>query len=355
MPRESKLQLPRSQWPNEDRRRWEDTFRPGDLFDEDKRGTHLSEATRNALRVSYAQYLRFIAENHGGLLIKPPEARLDRQLIAEYVGLLRRTNRDTSIATSLHHLRLALRLICPKEDWYWLLMITKRIAAAAPHKPKKFGQVSSDQLYLLGIELMDEAVAGAGDQRKMSKSTAMQYRDGLLIALLAVIAVRRRTVTALRIGGQLVRSGNLWGLDIPPEDVKGKRALEFTLSAGLSRRIDLYFKHFRRRIPGAERHTGLWPSNKVRPMSSDAIYSTVCKRTKKAFGFSVNLHRFRHAAGTLWSIEDPENIRGIKDLLGHASYEKTTETHYVMGQSRIAGRALANAIDAGIGKISTII
>ena len=48
----------------------------------------LSEATRNALRVSYAQYLRFIAENHAALLIKPPEARLDRQLIAEYVGLL---------------------------------------------------------------------------------------------------------------------------------------------------------------------------------------------------------------------------------------------------------------------------
>ena len=346
MSRVSKLQLPYPQWSNEDRERWEHAFRPGDLFDDDKRGTQLSEATRNALRVSYAQYLRFIAENHAELLIKPPEARLNRQLIAEYVGLMRRTNRDSSIATGLHHLRLALRLICPKEDWSWLLMITKRIAAAAPQKPKRFGQVSSDQLYLLGIELIDEAVAQAGDQRKIAKSTAMQYRDGLLIALLAVIAVRRRTVTALRTVGQLVRSGNIWGLNIPPEDVKGKRGLEFTISAAFSSRIDLYLKEFRRHIPGAERHTGLWPSNKGRPMSSNAIYDTVCKKTKKTFGFSVNLHRFRHAAGTLWSIEDPENVRGIKDLLGHASYEKTTETHYVIGQSRIAGRALANAIDA---------
>ena len=146
---------------------------------------------------------------------------------------MRKTNRDTSIATSLHHLRSALRLICPEEDWSWLLMITKRIAAAAPHKPKKFGQVSSDQLYLLGIELMDEAVTKASDQRKISKSTAMQYRDGLLIALLAVIAVRRRTVTALRTGSQLVRSDNLCGPRIPPEDVKGKRGLEFNISADL--------------------------------------------------------------------------------------------------------------------------
>jgi integrase len=346
MSRVSKLQLPFPQWPSEDRRRWEEAFRPGDLFDEDKRGTLLSVATRNALRVSYAQHLRFIAENHTGLLSKPPDTRLNRQLIAEYVGLLRRTNRDTSVATSLHHLRLALRLICPKKDWSWLLMITKRIAAAAPQKPKKFGQVSSDQLYLLGIELMDDAVAKASDRMKISKSTAMQYRDGLLIALVAAIAIRRRTVTALRTDSHLVRSGSLWGLVIPPEDVKGKRGLEFTISAHLSSRIDHYFKEYRRLIPGAERHTGLWPSNKGRPMSSDAIYATVCERTKKAFGFSVSLHRFRHAAGTLWSIEDPENIRGTKDLLAHVSYDKTTETHYIMGQSRVAGRALASAIDA---------
>ena len=72
---------------------------------------------------------------------------------------------------------------------------------------------------------------------------------------------------------------------------------------------------------------------------------TVCKRTETA-GYRVNLHRFRHAAGTLWSIEDPENIRGLKDLLGHASFDKTTEAHYIISQSRIAGRALAKAIEA---------
>ncbi len=82
------------------------------------------------------------------------------------------------------------------------------------------------------------------------------------------------------------------------------------------------------------------------PMTANAIYDTVCKRTRKAFGFSVNPHRFRHVAGTLWSIEDPKNVRGVKDLFGHASYDKMTGPHYIMGQSRIAGRALAKAIDA---------
>jgi integrase len=346
MPRVSRMQLHFNQWPAEDKERWNEAFRPGDLFEEDRRGTHLSQATRNALRVSYAQWLRFLSENYPDHLDKAPEARVDRELIAQYVHLLRKTNQDLSIVTSLHHLRLASRLICPKEDWSWLLTISKRIAAAAPRRPKKLGLVTSDQLYLLGIELMDTAIAKADDSTELLKETAMQYRDGLLIALLSVLALRRRTVTALKSGVQLLRSGNLRTLEIPPEDVKGKRALDFTLSLRLSECVDLYLRKFRPRLPGAIRHDGLWPSNKGGPMSANAIYATVRKRTESAFGFRVNPHRFRHAAGTLWSIEDPENVRGVKDLLGHVSFDKTTETYYVASQSRIAGRALAKAIEA---------
>jgi integrase/recombinase XerD len=298
--------------------------------------------------VSYAQYLRFLSNNHADLLTEPPKARLDRRLIAEYVGLLRKTNQDISIASSLHHLRLALKLIFPKEDWSWLLTITKRIAAAAPSRAKRYGLVSSDQLYLLGVELMDSAVAEAADQTEISKASAIKYRDGMLITLLSLVVLRRRTAAALRIGKQLVRNGDLWALEIPPEDVKGKRPLDFTLSSNLSDRIDLYLQKYRPRLSGAKGHTALWPSNKGGAMSANAIYDTICKRTKKAFGFTVNPHRFRHAAGTLWSIEDPANVRGVKDLLGHASYDKTTEDHYIIGNSRRAGRTLARAIEEAI-------
>jgi site-specific recombinase XerD len=113
----------------------------------------------------------------------------------------------------------------------------------------------------------------------------------------------------------------------------------------MSARIDLYLEQFRSCIPGAHKHTGLWPSNKSRPMCAMAIYLAVCKRTKKAFGFEVNLHRFRHAAASFWSNRDPVNVRGVKDLLGQVSF-RTTEKHYIMAQSRLAGRALAAAIDA---------
>jgi integrase/recombinase XerD len=340
--RVSRLQLRLEQWPQEDQRRWQNAFREGDIFDDDCRGAHLSEATRRALRVSYAQYLRF---RRPRLLRKTPAARIDRKLIEEYVGLLKRTHQDISVATTLHHLRLALKLICPKEDWSWLLTITKRIAASAPRKPRRYGLVSIEQLYLLGIALMDQAASEAANRNEISKDTAMNYRDGLLITLLSLLVPRRRTVTALRVGKQLVKTGDLWALDIPPEDVKGKRPLDFALSRDFCNRIDLYLQKYRPRIPGAMNHTALWPSNKGGAMSAGAIYDTVCKRTKKKFGLPVNPHRFRHAAGTLWSITDPKNVRGVKDLLGHASF-KPTEAHYLLGQSRHAGRTLANAIDS---------
>jgi len=181
--------------------------------------------------------------------------------------------------------------------------------------------------------------------KHISKAHAFQYRDGLIIALRALIPMRTRTVVAMRIGSHLVKTGNLWGLDIPAADTKNKRPLDYPIPMELSARIDLYLERFRSRIPSAQRHTGVWASNKGRPMCAMAIYDAVRRRTKKAFGFAVNLHRFRHAAASFWSIQDPANVRGVKDLLGQVSFG-ITEKHYIMAQSRLAGRVLARAVDA---------
>ena len=82
-----------------------------------------------------------------------------------------------------------------------------------------------------------------------------------------------------------MKVGGLWALDIPAADTKSRRALDYPISREISERIDLYLEQFRSRIPGADKHAGLWASNKGRPMVSNGIYLTVWKRTKKAFGF----------------------------------------------------------------------
>ena len=80
-------------------------------------------------------------------------------------------------------------------------------------------------------------------------------------------------------------------------------------------------------------------------MDDGTIYDMVRRRTQNALGFGVSLHRFRHAALSFWSIEDPGSIRAGKDLLGHRSFG-TTEKFYITAQSRVAGRVLAAAWEA---------
>ena len=346
MPRKPRIYLSFDRWPIEDRARWQAAFAEGDRFEGSGPGSHLAEATRRNLWISYARFLGFISANRQDLLGLRPDARIDRLIVAEYAAWRRRSCGDAMVAVDLDGLRGALRLLCPSVDWSWLLTITKRIKAAAPRKPPKYHLVTSEQLYALGVELMDHAVAEAEDAKRLTKAQAFMYRDGLIIALLALIPLRSRALVALRIGKQLVKTGAFRDLDIPAADTKTRRALDYPIGEELCTRIDLYIQRFRRRIPGADKHTGVWASHKQRPMSAIAIYTAVRTRTTKAFGFAVNLHRFRHAAASFWSIMDPVNVRGVKDLLGHASFGGMTEKHYIMKQSRLAGRALAQAVDA---------
>jgi integrase len=340
MPGAPILGLPFEAWPLDDQERWEAAFRaPEDPFDEAGPASHLALTTRRALRSSYGIFLGFIARNHSELFVRPPATRLDRELAAEYLAWRRTTCANVTLANDLHLLRRALGYMCPTADLSWLRPIANRIAALAQPKSTNFHLVTSDQLYALGMDLMDRA-----DQTNpVCKVDAFQYRDGLIIALLALIPLRRRTLAALRIGEHLQKSGHLWVLDIPAADTKAGRSLDYPVSENLSARIDRYLAKFRDVIAGASKHDGLWASSQGRPMHHGAIYDAVQRRTRKELGFPVNLHRFRHGAATFWSIHDPVNVRGAKDLLGHSSFG-TTEKHYIRAQSRLAGRTLARAV-----------
>src|SRR5262249_17909746 len=157
----------------------------------------------------YARFLSFISANRPDLVALSPGARIDPLVVADYVAWRRRSCGHGMVAVDLDCLRGALRLICPGVDGSWLLTLTKRNSAAAPRIPRKSHLVTSEQLYALGIELMDRAVAGANSAKRISKAHALEYRDGLTIALSALIPMRPRTLVALRIGKQLVKTGNL--------------------------------------------------------------------------------------------------------------------------------------------------
>src|SRR5262249_59317434 len=109
------------------------------------------------------------------------------EVVAAYVEYGRTSCSDRCIAIELHHLRLALRLIFPQVDWTWLLNATKRIARQAKPRRAKHHLVTSERLYLLGLELMDAAIDAAKALGTVSKTCAFDYRDGLILSLVPVI------------------------------------------------------------------------------------------------------------------------------------------------------------------------
>ena len=196
-------------WPKEDRALWDAAF-DQDLFDDDGRTDHLASATIIGLRTSYARYLGFLRRHDLERLKRAPEDRIDTDSIKAFVEHLRQSCRDTSVASLLHTLRQGLGYMFPHRDWSWPKTVAKHIQAGAIPLRDATRGVTSAELYAVGVALMapvEEELVASGH---VTLEGAIQYRDGLIIALLAMVPLRRRTLTALTINRHLVKIGEYW-------------------------------------------------------------------------------------------------------------------------------------------------
>jgi integrase/recombinase XerD len=301
-------------WPEEDRRLWEEKAKEADLFSEERPLSRLPAKRRYTAKSDYSAFLGFVATQYPGRLKLAPGARVDRDLVVDWVQRLLQQYRGTTVKIMVDSLRLLLTAFCEVGDWSWLRAIANRAISIGRPKPKK-ERMTSDVLYALGIRLMDTAMA-----EEASAVVAMpvrrhptRYRDGLMIALLAECPLRRRAFANLQVGKQLVKSGGLWALAIPAEDTKTRVPLEYPISANLSARIDTYLLNFRSRWLTAESDDDfLWLSLRGRPLSGAHIAISLARRTSDAFGFVVGPHRFRHAAATFMC---PSAIQPMSGLL----------------------------------------
>ncbi len=210
---------------------WDAAFKKGEgLFDDCGPGAHLSERSQEQLQYAYGKFLKFVSVQHSDRLGCNPAERVDPDMIERFVKFQPKTCGDVTISIYLYHLWLVLKLMCHTCDWSWLVTISERFARQGKQKRKKYNMVTSETLYALGIALMDRALSSGKPVTASSVQTT--YRDGLIIAFLALIPLRRRTLGLLRIGQHLVKSGAGWAVDIPAEDTKSKRPLEFPLFTG---------------------------------------------------------------------------------------------------------------------------
>jgi integrase/recombinase XerD len=143
------------------------------------------------------------------------------------------------------------------------------------------------------LKLMNRASAEATPAEQ-----ARSYRDGLLIALLASVPLRRRTLAGLRIDRNVCAVGTGYVLAVAHAETKSGRPLEYPLPKRLAPYVTHYLEQYRLMFAGADRHPHLWPSARGGALGAEAIYDLVCRRTMVEFGVEISPHLFRTIVAT---------------------------------------------------------
>ena len=231
----------------------------------------------------------------------------------------------------------AARLIEPSRDWIWLRSIKSRLTAQSRPLDRFNRLIAPWRTLDHGIELMDTAQALPDSSRHLVE---IQFRDGLLLALLTLWPIRRRSLTALTVSRHVEREGKHIQLLLYPEDTKSGRAERFLVPEILVPYVDRYFDQIRPRLLGVDRTDAFWVSCRGTALCGQRLYVIVCRRTNAAFGRAMALHDLRRAAHTFLAMEAPERIGLIPGVLQHASPD-VAEQHYNLAHSTMASRRYA--------------
>jgi integrase len=341
--------LPRHRWPQIDRQLWDLALTPVGLLEETggERVRHRPKSNEKA-ETGYGRWLTFLSGQGWLDAEAPPSARITRDRVKAYVAKLQALgNKKNTILGRLQELDEVAKVVAPEAELGFLKTIASRVRAMPEvPKDKRSRMVGTHCLIDLGFALMD----GAGSQ-STPRRAAIMFRDGLLIAMLALVPLRRGNLASLTLGATLIQVGDGWQIAIPAEASKNHDPLDFPWPEMLNAALRTYLEVHRPLLSGqVHRWTAaiggrLWVSSHGSPLTEMAIYDVIRKRTETAFGEPINPHLFRDEAATAMAIHDPGHVRAAGPLLGHR-HQATTERYYQQAQSVEASRAHAKSIAA---------
>jgi integrase len=343
--------LPFENWPELDRQLFEAAFRaPADPFNEDAGpGAHLRPRSKKTIRYGYARWLTWHVLEMPASLANPPAERVTRERIKAYAAALGQTMKPSSVASYVAWVFFACSYMFPSKNWDWLRQIKTRLETNAPRRPHKAMPFDSVTLQDLGLKMMDEADGlltnvDRTDQRQL-RDVSELYRDGLIIALLALTGLRRRNLQSLTLGDTIKRAGEIWCIAFDPPDSKTKVAIEISLPESVSSRIGYYVVEVRPLFPGSSSHRGLWCAWTGRPVSDDALYRLFKQRVFERTGHDLTLHDARRIIATSIPAFDPANAAAASQVLGHIN-ERVTERHYNQAKGVEASRRMTELISS---------
>lgn len=332
------------EWPAADQEIWRMALGPADILGPGGERRRHAALSNRLVETSYGRWLGWLS--HAGLLdaVAAPADRISPEAVRAYLQALSLYNSTATQARRLEELFIFASLADGGRDWNWIRQLRATVRwRHRPTRDKRSRIVGAEDLVALGQSLMQQAEAGGcrPDWRR-----ALDFRDGLVIALLALRPLRRANFVLLRLGHHLVQRGEAHWVLIDGPDTKTGMPIEFPWPASLDDALADYLRRWRPALlaRGALCNSrvsiatdDLWVSSSGRPLDPQGLFDLTRKHTQAAFGRSVSPHRFRDCAATSIALEDPKHIRIASQILSHRSIA-TTERHYNQARSVEAAR-----------------
>jgi hypothetical protein len=172
---------------------------------------------------------------------------------------------------------------------------------------------SSAELFEWGVRLMREA-----REQPDPVVRAVRFRNGLLIAVLAMRAPRQRAVTALDTDLRVTKVGGRYRLLYFEGDMKIKLRFDLPAPKRLTPWIEEYLDVHRPALLRGRQHDAFWVGQDGSPLKQRGIEGIVRRATLREFGQAYGTHWFRHCFGTSAPLAAP-HLRGASAaILGNS-------------------------------------
>ncbi|WP_137128289.1 phage integrase family protein [Roseomonas sp. HF4] len=307
--------LPVAEWPALDRQAWMAGLpgRERRRFSESTRAVRLGPVALDKAEKGWGRFLTFL-DLRGDLdRGVGPAARPTRERIAAFLDeMIELGNADHTITGRLQELTDALRVMAPGEDFRWIqapdgvpirTLLDMRKRDLVVYHPRV--------LFEWGVRLMEEAVAMRAPCRRR-----VRLRDGLMIAVLASRAPRRRSMQIMELGHQLRHDGEGWWITLGRKDVKTRKPLEYPVPKTLWPWVERYLHTERRELLGGTVSDALWIGSHVEPLRAPA--TRIFEQSAREFGRDKRFgpHRFRYGIATYGPRELPDSPGVTTKILG---------------------------------------
>ncbi len=336
-----RLCLPVEAWPAADRAAWLSGMASEGLFEDGGPGALWSAASRRKTASGYGRWLRWLLASGQCDPALAAGERVTPERVAAYVAALKCSGSSMTLFCRMQELVDALRVLAPSQDWTWLRQLERTLKLRATNSRDKRQRLRpAGELAALGEQLMATATANP-DWARLRQ--ALQFRDGLMIALLAHRPLRRKNFAALRLGRHVVEADGRHTLILAADETKTKAPYQAPWPAALEGCLRVYLALHRPLLLAGQRGTvakdtdALWISEVGTQLEEGALAMRIKRRTEAAFGRSLSPHLFRDAAATSIAIDTPGHVRDSHHVLGHASLA-TTEQYYNQACSLEASR-----------------